>query len=264
MARPACPSRLATAMKRASPPVSVSAMPGVATGLVGSARTSASAKTSAQNRSQHRRAGRQRPHIVDAGQVEARAPFAPRSAGCSRRAAATTCSRWSAAHSTSITTRRSALSGSNGGSVDRPRRMPAVASTADGLLDRAATSASTGASDPRLATARRRPAHAEAEPGPIVGHRPPARRRVVVVLPGDRLQHQRQVLGRASQRADMIERVRQRHAAIAADPAVGRLQPDHAAAGGRDSGSSRRCPSPASPGSAAPPPRRPRRWSSRR
>ena len=37
-------------MKWGSPPVSVSAMPGVVTGQVGSASTSASAKTSAQKR----------------------------------------------------------------------------------------------------------------------------------------------------------------------------------------------------------------------
>ena len=55
------------------------------------------------------------------------------------------------------------------------------------------------------------------------------RRRVAVVATGDRVEEGRRVAGVAPERADLVERARERHDPVATDPAVGRLHPDHAA-----------------------------------
>ena len=58
-------------------------------------------------------------------------------------------------------------------------------------------------------------------------------RRIEIVVAGDDVHHQRDILDALAHRTDMIERPRQRHDAARADAPVRRLQPDDAAVSGR-------------------------------
>src|SRR5690606_17805227 len=54
-------------------------------------------------------------------------------------------------------------------------------------------------------------------------------RAVLRVVPGDRGERERRVLDRARERADLVERAREREQPVAADEPVRRLEPDDAA-----------------------------------
>ena len=69
--------------------------------------------------------------------------------------------------------------------------------------------------------------------GGVVGHRRVERGRVARVVAGDDVHHQRGVGDGARQRADLVERGGEGDQAVAADPAVGRLEADDAAQRGR-------------------------------
>ena len=236
---------------------------GVAAGVgVGDPRASRPGTSAAPGRRHRRRPRRrsarsmgaargQRPQIVDAGEREARlhpgdglrvvvAVARPRPA---RDAAPRT--------SASITARRRRVERAEAAAAsERVTLMPASARCAMPRSTAAATSASTSASRPSRATASRKPAHAAPQRWP---HSPGPVARLVVgssgSAPAIACRTRATSSARAGQRADMVEREGKRHAAGAADPAIGRLQPDQPAAGGRDRGSSRRCRSPGSPGS---------------
>ena len=65
----------------------------------------------------------------------------------------------------------------------------------------------------------------------VVGHAPPARRRVVRVVAGNHAEHERRVRHGAREGPDVVERPRQRHHARPTHAPVRRLEPDDAAAG---------------------------------
>ena len=67
----------------------------------------------------------------------------------------------------------------------------------------------------------------------IARHRRVDRRRIERVVAGHHFQQQRRIFGRARQRADLVEAAGERHQTVAADAAVGRLQPGDAAQAGR-------------------------------
>src|SRR6185312_6927612 len=66
---------------------------------------------------------------------------------------------------------------------------------------------------------------AGADPGAVVGDRPVGAGRVARVVAGERLQHDRAILGGPRLRADMVEAERGRRNPGAADETVGRLEP---------------------------------------
>jgi hypothetical protein len=80
--------------------------------------------------------------------------------------------------------------------------------------------------------ANAQPLDAVAKPRGEIGHRLVADRAVVGVMAGDRIHHQRAVLGRARERTDVIERPGARHGAVAAHAAIGGFKSDHAAGRG--------------------------------
>ena len=67
----------------------------------------------------------------------------------------------------------------------------------------------------------------------VVGDGFGRRGRVALVASGDRVQQGRRVADVAGERPDLVERAREGHDPVAADPAVGRLHPDDPAQGGR-------------------------------
>ncbi len=82
--------------------------------------------------------------------------------------------------------------------------------------------------------------HADAHPAnggvfcrdEILG-RPPRRRRIAPVVPGNRIHHQRRVARAPRQRPHVVQAVSQRKGAVPAHPPVGRLQPHRTAERGR-------------------------------